>query len=313
MRIHDDEAIRTSSTADRALWLKRRAANINASDVGALFHVSPYRTALELWAEKVGRIPPVDVDNVAMRRGRIFEPAVAAALQEAHPDWIIRPYGQYVEHTALRLGCTPDYAASDADGRMILVQAKTVAADLFENEWLGSPPASYLFQVQAEMLLTGVRHCVLVAMVMDGREFPIHEYPFDYDEEFGAAIVRQAGIFWKHVDERREPPMKPSQDGDTLFRLHPQSEDEPVLMLHGRDDVVAICEERARVSAEIKALEKRKDELGCKLMAELRNHKTAEAMDWRISWPTVPAMRVVQDRKAHRRLTVRRIKGGNNA
>jgi predicted phage-related endonuclease len=294
---------------DRNKWLESRRRNVGASDVAALFHSHKYRTALELWGEQVGKIPYRDGDSAAMRRGRILEPAVLAALGEAHPEWEISQGHEYITIPELRLGCTPDARVRFALGQHGLIQAKTTLPDIFEAEWTPSPPAAYLFQVQTEMLITQVSRCVLAVMVLDGREFPVHEYTFDADPEFAEQIVSRVRAFWRHVEERREPALKLAQDGSTLFRMHPEHEEEPVLQMHGRDDITRLCQAYADAQAEIKRLEGIKDQAACLLMAELRNHKTMEAMDWRVNWTTVPATTVVQNRKAHRRLSVRRIKG----
>lgn len=295
-------------------WLALRARNVNASDIGALFHTHPYKTALQLWAEHTGALISEDQDSMAKRRGRILESAVAASLRETHPEWIIKPAGEYVEIPALRLGCTPDFYAwpsmSDWENgtNMLAIQAKTVLEGVYLDEWAAAPPAHYLIQVQTEMMVLGIDRVLLAPMVLDGREFPVHEWFFNADEEFHAAIEAQVQKFWWHVEKGREPKLKPSQDGATLARLFPAPDSEATLTLHGDGDFVRICAEHLEVRAKIKELEARKDELGALVMNRLRNHARAEAQDYNVSWTAIPAATVVQNRKAHRRLTISKVK-----
>lgn len=306
---------------DRASWLEMRRRNIGASDAAALFHAHPYKTALQLWAEQRGTLPAEDqADNDALRRGRILEPAVAAGLREAHPGWIIEAPGEYVELTGARLGATPDFYAwpgtaayhvldENPKSERFLVQVKTVIEDAYEADWTPSPPAHFLIQCQAEMLVTGARKCLLAVMVLDGRRFPIHEYTFDFDEEFGAELEAAASKFWAAVDSGKEPAIKHGQDGATLAQLYPQGHSEPVLALHGDNDFVDACEAYKAAAKRVKDAEAEKDSAATRIMAKMREHAKAEARDFKVSWPTIPAMQVVQNRKAHRRLTVNKIKG----
>lgn len=300
---------------NREDWLRMRERNIGASDVGALFHADPHKTALRIWGEKRGELAIDDADSAALRRGRILEPAVAEALREAHPDWVILPGRQYVELTSLRLGATPDFyawhsvASHDAGEPPFLIQAKTVIPEVWEEAWTPSPPAHYLLQIQAEMLVTGCWRALLVPMVLDGREFPIYEYPFTYDSELGDAIEAQVTKFWKMVADGREPSIKAAQDGATLAKMFPEG-DGQVLALHGDGDFVSTCRAYRDAQAQIKTLQEAKEALGCKLMNKLRNHGKAEAQDFKVHWTTIAGGQRVQNVKPHRRLVVNERKAG---
>jgi predicted phage-related endonuclease len=300
---------------NREDWLRMRERNIGASDVGALFHADPHKTALRIWGEKRGELAIDDADSAALRRGRILEPAVAEALREAHPEWIISPARQYVELTSLRLGATPDFYAwhsvdsHDAGDQPFLIQAKTVIPEVWESDWTPSPPAHYLLQIQAEMLVTGCWQAMLVPMVLDGREFPIYEYSFTRDTELGDAIEAQVTKFWKMVADGREPSIKAAQDGATLAKMFPEG-DGQVLALHGDGDFVSTCRAYRDAQAQIKTLQEAKEALGCKLMNKLRNHGKAEAQDFKVHWTTIAGGQRVQNVKPHRRLVVNERKAG---
>jgi putative phage-type endonuclease len=307
-----NRAICDISRLSRSDWLEMRRNNIGASDAAALFHAHPYKTALQLWAQQRGTLPDEDqADNDALRRGRILEPAVAAGLREAHPEWIIKPAGEYAVLGDARLGATPDfYAWSDGKPRF-LIQVKTVLEDIYEADWTPSPPAHFLIQCQAEMLVTGIPRCILAVMVLDGRKFPIHEYAFDFDPDFAGELEAAAAKFWAAVESGKEPAIKHGQDNATLAQLYPDGQTEPVLALHGDNDFVDACHAYKAAAQRVKEADAEKDAAAGRIMAKLRSHAKAEARDFKVSWPTIPAMQVVQNRKAHRRLTVNKIKGAS--
>lgn len=305
-----------SNIASRDQWLAKRRHNIGASDIAALFHAHKYTSAFKLWCLHTKRIPwQENEDNDALRRGRILEPAVAEALREEHPEWVIVPARQYVELGEIRVAATPDFYAwpsAEAHHRgegMFLIQAKTVTEEGYEDEWTPAPPASHLLQAQAEMMVTGMHVNVLAVMVLDGRKFPVHEYRLTADSEIHDQIAVAARKFWRCVEKGEEPKLHHPQDAWAIARLHPDADTDSVLQLHGSDDVLLTCQAYKDVSKQLKELEETKEALASKLKGMLRNHARADAQGWRINWTTVPEVHVAAHvKKAHRRLTVSKIR-----
>ena len=68
---------------DRAQWLAARQKGIGGSDAAAVCGVSRYKTPLQLWQEKTGRVQPPDLgDNSRVRAGNALEEVVAVWWQE---------------------------------------------------------------------------------------------------------------------------------------------------------------------------------------------------------------------------------------
>lgn len=306
----------TWNISSRDQWLAKRQNNIGASDIAALFHAHKYTSAFKLWCLHTNRLRREhNEDSDALRRGRIMEPAVAEALREAHPEWIIASARQYVELTDLRIAASPDFYAwpsAEALNRgegQFLIQAKTVTEDIYEEEYTPAPPASHLLQAQAEMMITGLQRNILAVMVLDGRKFPVHEYPLVADGEIHDQIAIAAKRFWHCVAKDEEPKLHHPQDAWAIARLHPDAGDEAVLALHGSSDVIQTCQAYQDVSTQLKALEGTKEALASKLKGILRNHARAEAQGWRINWPSVPEVHVAAHvKKAHRRFSITKIR-----
>jgi predicted phage-related endonuclease len=306
-----------TSITSRDTWLKMRAKNINASEIGALFNVHPYLTQYQLWAQHTGRLQKDDQDNLAMRRGRIMEPAVAMALQERHPDWYICQAEEYAHLPDLRLGCTPDFYAGAMSApfpaERFLIQAKTVISSKFDAEWTPLPPSHYLFQVQTEMLVTGIDRCILAALVLDGWEFPVHEYEFKADPEARLSLLAAVKRFWEYVDADEEPPLTHPQDASTLASIYSKRtvEAEVALALHGDAGFVGLCREHLDLGKEVKRLTEQREGVSSQIMGRLRNHAKAEAQDYRVSWSFIPGGPRAFEVKPHRKLMVtqRKAKG----
>lgn len=66
----------------REEWLQYRKAGIGGSDAGAICGLNPYRTAMQVYQDKISDACE-DIDNEAMRQGREFEDYVARRFMEA--------------------------------------------------------------------------------------------------------------------------------------------------------------------------------------------------------------------------------------
>lgn len=67
---------------DKKEWLKYRKQGIGGSDAGAVCGLNPYRTAMQVYQDKVSE-EIEEIDNEAMRQGREFEDYVARRFTEA--------------------------------------------------------------------------------------------------------------------------------------------------------------------------------------------------------------------------------------
>lgn len=63
-------------------WLMHRKNAVGGSDASTVVGLNPYSSVYELWADKLGRIPPKE-ENEAMRIGHDLEEYVAKRFTEA--------------------------------------------------------------------------------------------------------------------------------------------------------------------------------------------------------------------------------------
>src|SRR4030095_2499130 len=135
-------------------WLTWREKDITASRIAALFDLHPYLAGDQLpdimratAGGGAGFIPP---DSPAMRRGRILEPAVAAAIAEEKPEWALTKATTYHRLPEHRLGCTPDYWCESTALGSGLIQIKTCSVQAWEK-WGGRGPAGDVLTTATEL------------------------------------------------------------------------------------------------------------------------------------------------------------------
>lgn len=267
----------TVPVGTRDEWLERRRQDITASDVAAVFGLHPYKTPLQLWADKTGVGVDV-VENAAMRRGRWLEDAVIAACRDHHPDWDIVKPGTYVRAPAYRLGCTPDAIANGN----IVVQCKTVADRTFKS-WDDGAPTHYQLQALTEALLLGAERAVLAVLVTSAYGAEYKEYDIARHPAAEAKILEAVPAFWRQIETGEQPKAEYGADADLLAKLHAPDAALPPLDLTGDNYAGALLEERDRLTRERGVIETRLDEIKGELLEKLGGHTMATLPGWKIT------------------------------
>ena len=68
-------------TATKSPWLERRLRGITGTDVAAILGIHKYRSALDVWGEKTGRLPAPDLgDSEAVYWGIRLESDLVATF-----------------------------------------------------------------------------------------------------------------------------------------------------------------------------------------------------------------------------------------
>lgn len=209
---------------DHADWLSWRKGNINGSEVGALFGCSPYITPYALYADKAGLANIAAPDSDVLKRGRILEPAIAAAVAEDRPKWKIAKSGEYLWSPQARLGCTPDFDVHCPERGLGVMQGKTVARPIFEAEWQDGPPLWIILQTHQEMMLSGVKWGAIGALVTSTYSIDLKIWEFERHEATEKKIIATAAQFWADIAAGRQP--KPDYAAD----------DEIIKLVYARDN-----------------------------------------------------------------------------
>jgi predicted phage-related endonuclease len=265
----------------RAEWLDWRRDVLTASDIGAAAGVDAYRSRLSVYADKIGGI--ATEENDIMRRGRLFEAAAVEYLREEHPTWNIeRPYNFCVD-VDLKLGCTPDVAATTETGSHINIQIKVVSAPTFDA-WNGNPPKSYLLQTACENMLTKADEGILAVLVVSTYAAELHEFLVPRHPAAERRICEIARGFWENVKQGLVPAPDYHQDADVIDALFPPDVAVPVPLDLSKDNRIGtVLEEREQLKETIKAAETSIKALNAEIVHKLDGATLATLDGWKIT------------------------------
>ena len=215
-------------------WLQVRRSGIGGSDAAASLGLSPWKSALELWQEKVSGQSQLQQENEAMIWGRIMEPVITKEF--------VRRTGLTVTPMRSMLQATNwPWMLADLDGLIEdpqrgtgVFEVKTASA-FKQDEWGEDRcPDGYLLQLAHYMAVTGLSYAVICVLIGGNK---LQWITVDRDEELIASLVQLERRFWQHVLTQSPPPV----DGSTacaelLYRKYPSSSNASPLILPAESD-----------------------------------------------------------------------------
>lgn len=208
-------------TSDETSWLSERRTGIGASEISRVLGVAPnsWGTAFQLFAEKLGTVPPADLDDVeAVQWGKLLEPLIVKQYEKRTGRTSTRSclLLRSVEHPwAL---ATLDGETTDGTAEPWPLEVKAASAFRAED-WADGPPEHYYLQVQQQLLVTGAQKATIVCL-LGGQRMVWQD--IERDDAAIRRIIFHGSAFWDRID-RRDPPDPDSSEGTrrTLAALFP--------------------------------------------------------------------------------------------
>jgi len=211
-------------------WMKWRGKGLGSSDAPVVMGVSPWKTRLKLWEEKLG-VAPKFQGNFATQRGHDLEPKARAAFELETGLEFPAIVAEHKNYPFIRASLDGFNAEENA-----ILEIKCPGKADHQTAIDGKVPEKYWPQLQHQILVTGATKC----------------YYYSYDGEKGATVIVEPDLeyikrlleeetkFWDLVQNKIQPELTDMdavslEDGETL----------------------AAAEEYVKIDAEIKALTKK--------------------------------------------------------
>lgn len=231
-------------TQNEQHWLELRTKDLTSTDVSALFGLSPYKTAFELFHEKKdGQVVSIK-PNERMKWGNRFESAIAHGVAEDN-NWTVQPLKVYMRDPEARLGSSFDFEITSLLHGKCILEIKNVDSLQYFKKWRDDgagaieAPEHIELQIQHQMLVSGYQHCALVAMV--GGNSPKVVFR-KFDPEIGKAITAKAAKFWASIEANEPPSADYSRDADLIAQIYSQANEGEIYDANIDADVASLVE-----------------------------------------------------------------------
>jgi putative phage-type endonuclease len=241
-----------------------RRGFIGASDIAAIMGLSPYATPLSVYNAKVhGSNWKGNRDT---RYGKLKEHAILAGavmdmVEEegvAGVSW--KPNANIYVHECGHLSATPDGFITWADGTVSVMEAKSVRSSS-RGQWEAGPPEHYLWQVQQQMLCTGLESALVCVLIdsADPRRFLVRA-----DPDAHARIIEVGRAFWERVESRNPPEPVTAEEAEEAYPLAI-----PAMQVEATPEIAAAVDELARLKADAKSIKEGTEELQARIHAHM--------------------------------------------
>lgn len=195
---------------------KERRLGIGGSDIAAIFGISEYNTALDIFLEKIStEEPEEETPNQYIEWGNRHEPTIVTKFEEVMEVKCQTGMDTYIH---------PEfpYMRANIDARIdanTILECKT-ASHFSGKNWspLGGDniPEPYLLQCAYYAEIVGVSR-VYIAVLIGGNDFRIYHY--DRNPALGQIIVNKVQHFWEnHVLPQIPPEPTDLKDAIKLWR-----------------------------------------------------------------------------------------------
>ena len=242
-------------------WLRERCDSIGASDCGGVLGVSPWKTPLDVYYDKINK-DTTENDAFHLWLGNALEPVIKKRLALEH-NMIVN------NDNKIRYDKIHRFLSANLDGwcvkEKVPVEYKTA------GHWDGIPD-TYYAQLQHQMMVTQTPYAYIAVLVLGyNRRLILEKY--ERDDKFISIMRKQLVNFWnKNVAKKIAP--EPVCERDCRLKFPEHKED---TFIEADDVVMKDVFRLLTIKDEKKALDKEKSILTTNVMKFMGDN---EVLSW---------------------------------
>lgn len=257
-------------------WLEIRRNSIGGSDAASACGMSPWKSPLELWCEKMDMIPDKET-NESMRRGTYLEEYVAQRFQEETGKKVRRDNFMYSSDDFPCLTANIDRVIVGEDAGLECKTMNDYSSNDYDFE-SGEIPVQYYCQCQHYMMVMGWSYMYIAF----SSNFKFSWLRIDRNDEFIKDMRQKELDFWYNFVIKK---IRPEADGSesamkTLEDLYP-SEYEGTSIDFDFDDLGA---RYTYLNDMISLYKKEKDDIKAKICDTLQDNERGNSRNYTVTW-----------------------------
>ena len=266
----------------REEWLQLRRKGIGGSDASVIMGKNPYRSILQLWEEKTGKLPVTDEGNEYTYWGNVMEPIIRKEFMNRTGLKVRQKHAMIFHKDYPYLFADVDGIVTDERGEKCIFEAKT-ASQYKAEQWEDGVPEEYILQVQHYLEVCGMDKAYIAALI-GGNKFVFHT--IYRDEELIRNLVSREKEFWEGcVLTGTEPVM---DDSDATRDYLNQKYSDPIEgSIQLQENMKSVLAEYQDVDCKVKELEKQKIGLANQIKAAMGEYETGEVDGTVVSWKKI--------------------------
>ncbi|MFA6350628.1 MAG: YqaJ viral recombinase family protein [Candidatus Omnitrophota bacterium] len=205
----------------REEWLKNRITMIGGSDASAILGMNPYKSNLDVWREKTGRVIPEDIGSRPyVQYGIRAEQYLTSLFALDYPAYQVKANMDFTVYRHPKypfIGGTLDGELLEKEtGRRGILEVKTteILNSMHREKWNDKIPDNYYIQVLHYLLATGWDFAILKAQLktvyncndvrLNTRHYFVDRADVKEDLEY---LLEQEIEFWGFIESEKMPPL----------------------------------------------------------------------------------------------------------
>ena len=208
-------------------WLEFRKTGIGGSDAAAILGLSPFKTNVEVWEEKVGIKAPDDIsDKPQVQYGKNAEDLLVKLFALDYPQYKVKTDKNTVYKRGFMFASLDGELTDKETGEQGIYEGKTteIHNGTLMSKWNKQKPDYYYVQILHYLIVTGRQFAYCKAHIRttgaNGElEIITRHYPYfrkDLLEDLKYLYLKEKE-FWGYVERKERPPLLlPRLDKNTL-------------------------------------------------------------------------------------------------
>ena len=208
-----------TSHLSREEWLEYRRLGIGGSDVAAILGISPFRTARDLYFDKLNIVTADDEGNwVAMEMGNLLEPLVAKIFAKKTGLRVFQRKCMFQHPKYPWMLADLDYLVELPDGSTAILEIKTTNYNARDNWWYNGKeivPIYYESQGRHYMSVMNIDRVYFCCLYGNNEDEVIIRH-IDRDMDYEKEMIALEQTFWQENVLAKVPPPY-TEDGELIM------------------------------------------------------------------------------------------------
>ena len=268
-------------------WLEMRNKGIGGSDCGAIMSQNPWKSAVQLWLEKTGKLESPDISGkLAVKLGNKLEQAVAELFTE-ETGLTVKRNNHVLAHSEYPfMIANIDREGRDAEGKRFILECKTTGS-YSGKEWEGDDiPLHYELQVLHYLIVTGYDYGYIACLIGNSK-FVVKKV--ELDELIKARIIEEETKFWQCVLNDEMPPVDKSESCTAILsEMYPVANENTIQLDDEIDDLLS---QRETLKSQAKDLDSTINYIENEIKARLQDNESGFIKGYKVTWKNVTSNR----------------------
>ncbi len=264
-------------------WLNKRRGGIGGSDASSVLGLSPYKSSISVYMDKVDYINGVSPSLGEFSDDVSYRMELGNKLEEFVAREFSLKTGKKVRHiNGILKNDNYPFALANIDravvGERAFLECK-VTNSYAKKAWQKEVPIHYQIQMVHYMAITGASHCYVAALI-GNEELVIHR--IDRDEDVISQVMELEKMFWNKCVLGGELPMPDGSDdySKVLQKFYKRSKNEEVVLF----EEASLMSRYDEIVELLKEVDKEKKTIEQYIQSQMKEYEIAFIGDRKITW-----------------------------